>query len=210
MAMTTYRQIWTVMVSTAVRVALETGLNDQASPAGNGPCSASNARFAAANTSSARSSVGRSWDAITLQRSNAPPSGTAGGIITLTYTPASYSAFHSSPAFQSSPTSTGTTGVTISEPFVSRVGSTTANPSAASPSCRYRALSSTAANRGGPSGERQILTAASAAPIAAGTPDAVKMNERAWILRNSITSAGPAITPPHDANDFENVAIRRS
>ena len=36
------------------------------------------------------------------------------------------------------------------------------------------------------------------------------MNGRDWIRRNSITSAGPAITPPHEANDLENVAIRRS
>ena len=36
------------------------------------------------------------------------------------------------------------------------------------------------------------------------------MNGRDWIRRNSITSAGPAITPPHEASDFENVAIRRS
>ena len=36
------------------------------------------------------------------------------------------------------------------------------------------------------------------------------MNGRDWIRRNSITSAGPAITPPQEASDFENVAIRRS
>ena len=36
------------------------------------------------------------------------------------------------------------------------------------------------------------------------------MNDREVTRRNSITSAGPAITPPHDASDFENVAIRRS
>ena len=52
--------------------------------------------------------------------------------------------------------------------------------------------------------------AASAAPSAAGTAEAVNMNGREDTRRNSITSAGPAITPPHDASDFENVAIRRS
>jgi len=36
------------------------------------------------------------------------------------------------------------------------------------------------------------------------------MKEREETRRYSITSAGPAITPPHDASDFENVAIRRS
>ena len=36
------------------------------------------------------------------------------------------------------------------------------------------------------------------------------MNGREETRRNSITSAGPAITPPHEASDFENVAIRRS
>ena len=46
--------------------------------------------------------------------------------------------------------------------------------------------------------------------MAAGTADAVNMNGRDWIRRNSITSAGPAITPPHEASDFEKVAIRRS
>ena len=71
-------------------------------------------------------------------------------------------------------------------------------------------MSSTFANSGGPSSERQIRTAASAAPTAAGTADAVNMNGRDWIRRNSITSAGPAITPPHEASDLENVAIRRS
>jgi hypothetical protein len=36
------------------------------------------------------------------------------------------------------------------------------------------------------------------------------MNGREDTRRNSITSAGPAITPPHEASDLENVAIRRS
>ena len=52
--------------------------------------------------------------------------------------------------------------------------------------------------------------AASAAPSAAGTAEAVNMNGREETRRYSITSAGPAITPPHEASDFENVAIRRS
>ena len=59
-----------------------------------------------------------------------------------------------------------------------------------------------------PSGRSR--TAASAAPTAAGTAEAVNMNGRDWIRRNSITSAGPAITPPHEASDLEKVAIRRS
>ena len=71
-------------------------------------------------------------------------------------------------------------------------------------------MSSTRANSVGPSSERQIRTAASAAPTAAGTAEAVNMNGRAWMRRNSITSAGPAITPPQEASDLENVAIRRS
>ncbi len=41
-------------------------------------------------------------------------------------------------------------------------------------------------------------------------PEAVNMNGRDETRRNSITSAGPAITPPHEASDLENVAIRRS
>ena len=41
-----------------------------------------------------------------------------------------------------------------------------------------------------------MRTAASAAPTAAGTPEAVNRNGRDWIRRKSITSAGPAITPP--------------
>ncbi len=36
------------------------------------------------------------------------------------------------------------------------------------------------------------------------------MNARAWTRRKSITSAGPAMKPPHEASDFENVPIRRS
>ena len=55
-----------------------------------------------------------------------------------------------------------------------------------------------------------MRTAASAAPTAAGTPEAVKMNDRAWMRRNSTTSAGPAITPPQEASDLEKVAMRRS
>ena len=62
----------------------------------------------------------------------------------------------------------------------------------------------------GPSSERQIRTAASAAPTAAGTAAAVKRKERDWTRRKSMTSAGPAMTPPQEASDFEKVAIRRS
>ena len=36
------------------------------------------------------------------------------------------------------------------------------------------------------------------------------MNGRAAIRRNSMTSGEPAITPPQEASDLENVAIRRS
>ena len=55
-----------------------------------------------------------------------------------------------------------------------------------------------------------MRTAASAAPTAAGTPEAVNRNGRDWIRRKSITSAGPAMKPPQEASDFENVPIRRS
>src|SRR5579884_1609682 len=48
------------------------------------------------------------------------------------------------------------------------------------------------------------------APLGAGTADAVNMNGRDWIRRKSTTSAGPAITPPQLASDFEKVAILRS
>jgi len=51
---------------------------------GRGPCSDSKACLAWANSSRARSSVSRSWVAITLVRSNAPAGGTAGCRATLT------------------------------------------------------------------------------------------------------------------------------
>ena len=51
---------------------------------GSGPCSASKARLTSAKAVSARSSVARSWVAITLVRSSAPPGGTAGCRATLT------------------------------------------------------------------------------------------------------------------------------
>ena len=71
-------------------------------------------------------------------------------------------------------------------------------------------MSSTRAISCGPSSERMISSAPSAAPIAAGTAAAVNMNERDWTRRKSITSAGPAMKPPQDASDFENVPMRRS
>ena len=55
-----------------------------------------------------------------------------------------------------------------------------------------------------------MRSAPSAAPIAAGTAAAVNMNERDWTRRKSITSCGPAMKPPHEASDFENVPMRRS
>ena len=55
-----------------------------------------------------------------------------------------------------------------------------------------------------------IRSAASAAPTAAGTPDAVNRNARLEIRRKSITSCGPAMKPPQDASDLLNVPIRRS
>ena len=55
-----------------------------------------------------------------------------------------------------------------------------------------------------------ISRAPRAAPIAAGTAAAVNMKERDWTRRKSITSAGPAMKPPHEASDFENVPMRRS
>jgi hypothetical protein len=55
-----------------------------------------------------------------------------------------------------------------------------------------------------------MRTAASAAPTAAGTAEAVNMNGRDWIRRYSMMSAAPAMTPPQEASDLEKVAIRRS
>ena len=55
-----------------------------------------------------------------------------------------------------------------------------------------------------------MRTAARAAPIAAGTAEAVNRNARDWMRRNSITSAGPAMKPPQLASDFEKVPMRRS
>ena len=71
-------------------------------------------------------------------------------------------------------------------------------------------MSRTRANSSGPSGERMIRSAASAAPTAAGTPDAVKRNARLEMRRKSITSCGPAMKPPQDASDLLNVPMRRS
>src|ERR1700751_3224456 len=67
---------------------------------GSGPCSDSKSRLTCANVCRAWSSVVRSWVAMTLVRRRAPAGGTAGWIMTLTKTPASYSAFHRNAAFQ--------------------------------------------------------------------------------------------------------------
>ena len=56
---------------------------------GSGPCSVSKAPLTLEKTSRARSSVTRSWVAMTLVRRSAPPGGTAGWIATFTKTPAS-------------------------------------------------------------------------------------------------------------------------
>ena len=71
-------------------------------------------------------------------------------------------------------------------------------------------MSSTRASSSGPSGERMIRSAASAAPTAAGTPLAVNRNAREEIRRKSITSCVPAMKPPQEASDLLNVPIRRS
>ena len=57
---------------------------------------------------------------------------------------------------------------------------------------------------------RITRSAASAAPTAAGTAEALKMKEREEIRRYSITSAGPAMKPPQEARLLEKVPIRRS
>ena len=100
---------------------------------------------------------------------------------------ASYSARQSTPAFQSSPTSTGTIGVTIVLPEgLLRPGRLHRRRARRTPEAelvqpvgavarrsRARARSSSA-----PSAERITRNAASAAPSAAGTPEAVKRNGR--------------------------------
>ena len=55
-----------------------------------------------------------------------------------------------------------------------------------------------------------ISSAPSVAPTAAGTAEAVNMNARDCTRRKSITSAGPAMKPPQEASDLENVPMRRS
>src|SRR5260221_659536 len=123
--------------------------------------------------------------------------------------PASKSAFQSSTACQSSPTITGTTGVVATVPSRSVPGSITSRPRWRRPSRRYSALASSASNNRGPS-SRMTRRAASAAPTAAGTAEALKMKEREETRRYSITSAGPATKPPQEARLLEKVPIRRS
>ena len=55
-----------------------------------------------------------------------------------------------------------------------------------------------------------IRSAASAAPTAAGTAEALKMNAREETRMYSITSAEPAMKPPQEARLLEKVPIRRS
>src|SRR5437764_488365 len=55
-----------------------------------------------------------------------------------------------------------------------------------------------------------MRTAASAAPTAAGTPEAVKRKGRQAMRNQSSTELGPMRKPPHDASDLENVPMRRS
>ena len=55
-----------------------------------------------------------------------------------------------------------------------------------------------------------MRSAASAAPTAAGTAEAVNRKARDWMRRYSMTSAGPARKPPQLASDLEKVPMRRS
>ena len=65
------------------------------------------------------------------------------------------------------------------------------------------------AKSSGPS-PRITRSAASAAPTAAGTAEALKMKAREETRRYSITSAGPTMKPPQEARLLEKVPIRRS
>ena len=65
----------------------------------------------------------------------------------------------------------------------SMLGSTTRYPSSFRPLCRYSPLSRARRNSSGPSSERQIRTASSAAAVAAGTAEAVKRKDREAIRR---------------------------
>ena len=55
-----------------------------------------------------------------------------------------------------------------------------------------------------------ISRAFSAAAAAGGVIDALKTSARALCLIQLMTSAGPAMTPPIDASDLENVVMMRS
>ena len=114
---------------------------------------------------------------MTLVRSSAPPGGTAGWTATLTKTPLSYSALQRSAAFQSSPTTHRDDRcddlAAVGESSARAAHGSRARSGRDGDSGRCREPSRTAR---GPSAERQIRTAASVAPTAAGTAAAVKMN----------------------------------
>ena len=126
---------------------------------------------------------GRGWPSRSCAAAR-PPGGTAGCSAQLVNTPPSYSARHSSAAFQSSPTSTGTIGVVIvalgaSAPRAGAHGLAGERAVAERGSARRRGSARSRAPRPaapGPRRERMMRSAASAAPSAAGTAEAVNRN----------------------------------
>src|SRR5437763_592745 len=81
-------------------------------------------------------------------------------------------------------------------------------PRSQSPARSWAARACTASRR--QSSSTAMRTAASAAPRAAGTPEAVNRNGRQAMRNQSRTERGPIRKPPHDASDLENVPMTRS
>ena len=134
-------------------------------------------------TSSARSSVARSCVAMTLVRSSAPPGGTAGCSAVLTKTPG---------VVERPPQQAGLPvvadqdgddrGDDVRAVRASGCGARRrAKPSSSRPSLQVaRVVEHAREAARGPSSERMIRSAASAAPTAAGTAEAVNRNARDW------------------------------
>ena len=168
------------------------------------PCSASNLR----RPRTFQRQVERGPSRPSRSSAAPPAGGTAGCSATLTKTPASYSARHRSTAFQSSPTTTGTIGVT------------TAEPSGAAAARRR----GTRGRAGRGSGTGVLQHAGEERRTVVGADDPQRGERRAdgrdrgrgeeerrdVIRRKSITSCDPAMKPPQDASDLENVPIRMS
>ena len=126
------------------------------------------------------------WSADRAIRSRQVPSATVGGRMAGTRRPRSTSAWDTSSARDSVPSSTGTIGL----------GWPGTNRSTLDRSC---------ATSASPSADVTMPTAAVAAAMSAGVDAVVKMNGRAALMHRSMTARGPATNPPSDPRVFDSV-----